>query len=73
MDVKKVLWMVAGIIIAVGLIVLVIALVFGTDVIQNAFNSIGNYINDFWQKLTGTSTDIFSDVSVSQRETIAYN
>lgn len=72
MNVKKVLWIAAGIIIAVGLIVLVISLIFGTDILQNAFNGIGNYINDFWHKLSGTDTDIFSDVTVQSRETLSY-
>ena len=72
MNVKKALWIAAAIIITVGLIVLVIALVFGTDVIQNAFNAVGNYINDFWHRLSGTDSDIFSDITVQTRETIGY-
>lgn len=68
---KKALWTVAGIIICVGLIVLVISLIFGTNIITAAFNAVGQYINDFWQELSGQSdVTIFSDVTSRARETI---
>lgn len=69
---KSTLFKVAGIIIVVGLIVIIFSLIFGTNIIQDAFNAVGNYINEFWQKVSGSDTDIFSEVTAVTRDSVAF-
>lgn len=65
MDVKKALMWLLGIIIVAGLGLLLYNLLFQTDLISTALNGIGQYINEFWNTITGGhGGDIFDSNSI---------
>lgn len=73
MDVKKVIFILLGVVIAVGLAILIVNVVFGTDFITGIFNAVIGYINEFWSKISGSDKDLINEISqTAQRETVAW-
>lgn len=71
--VKKFIMIFIGILIVLGIGLWIINLVYGGEFLSNGVNAIGDYINNFFQKITGDSSlEIVPEVSGTIKETVGF-
>lgn len=71
--VKKFIMIFIGILLVLGIGLWIINLVYGGEFLANGVNAIGDYINNFFQKITGDSSlEIVPEVSGTIKETVGF-
>jgi hypothetical protein len=71
--VKKFIMIFISILIVLGIGLWIINLVYGGEFLSNGLNAVGDYINNFFQKITGDSSlEIVPEVSGTIKETVGF-